>query len=108
MCADLTTLAVDPCTKSAPDDKVKLSICKRKIENRVGVEIICNATMVINKPADNQAIANTRTTDHFLKKDAPAEKWRKQLSQLKLKCPTALLKRAHTCVTSEYLAYKKN
>ena len=78
------------------------------MENRIGVEVICNATRVINEPDKDQAIADTGTTDHFLKKTLWQRKLKKQSSQLKLKCPTKPLTKAHTCVTSEYLAYQKN
>ena len=52
----------------ADDETIRISNCKGKIENKIGVEIICNSTRVINKPCNNEDIGHTGTIDHFLKK----------------------------------------
>ena len=49
---------------SADGDTVKLSNCKREVEDRAGVKIICNSTRVINKPDISEGM-DTGTTDQF-------------------------------------------
>jgi hypothetical protein len=72
------------------------------------MQISFNASRVINKPRDNEAIADTGTTDHFLKEGAPCDEKKLPPSQSKLKCQTDQWRKAHTRATSEYQAYPKN
>ena len=48
------------------------------IENRIGVNITCNSTRVINKTKKYEKIVDIGTTDEFLWEGAPADKIEKQ------------------------------
>ena len=59
---------------------------------------MCNATRVINKLDKDQAIADTGTTDHFLKKDAPAEEIEEAIKPIEIEMPNGTVeKSSHTC-----------
>ena len=75
-----------------------MSNCKEKIEDRIGVEISCNATRVINKPRSGEGIGDTGTTDHFLREDAPADEIKVAEKPIEIEMPNGTVERStHTC-----------
>ena len=62
------------------------------------MEIICNSTRVINKPSNNEAIADSGTTNHFLKEEAPAEETEKASNPVKIEMPNGTVEKStHMC-----------
>ena len=75
----------------------------KKIGNRIGVEITCNSTRVINKPKKEEAIADTGTVDYFLREGAPADEIEEAINPIKIEMPNGTHEKStHTRVTSEY------
>ena len=91
---------LDPTQSNDPADGeiIKLSNCKKIIENRIGVEIKCNSTRVINKPEKDEAIADTGTTDQFLREVAPADEVEKAVNPIEIEMPNGTNKKStHVC-----------
>ena len=62
------------------------------------MQISCNASRVINKPRDNEAIADTSTTDHFLKEGAPCDEKEIATHPIEIEMPNGSVERStHTC-----------
>ena len=62
------------------------------------MEISCNASRVINKPQDNEAIADTGTTDNFLKEGAPCDEKEPAVNPIENEMPNGTVERStHTC-----------
>ena len=82
----------------ADNETIRISNCKGKIENKIGVEIICNSTRVINKPRDDEGIGDTGTIDHFLKEGAPADEKEEATNPIKIEMLNGTIERStHTC-----------
>ena len=68
------------------------------MENLIDMEISCNASRVINKPRNNKAIADTGTTDHFLKEGAPCDEKEIATNPIEIEMPNGSIERStHTC-----------
>ena len=75
-----------------------MSNCREKIEDRIGVEISCGSTRVINKPRSGEGIGDTGTTDHFLREDAPADEIKIADKPIEIEMPNGTVERStHTC-----------
>ena len=62
------------------------------------MEVIFNATRVTNQPRDNNAIGDTGTTDHFLKKRAPADEIKIAATPIEIEMPNDIVEKStHTC-----------
>ena len=72
------------------------------------MKITCNISRVINKPQDNEAIADTGTTDHFIKDEAPCDEKEVTTDPINVEMPNGSVKRALIRATSEFRAYPKN
>ena len=62
------------------------------------MELSFNASRVINKPKATEAIADTGTTDHFLRDEAPCDEKEIAKKQIEIEMPNgAIEKSTHTC-----------
>ena len=62
------------------------------------MEISCGSTKVINKPRSGEGIGDTGTTDHFLKKDAPADDIQTAENPIEIEMPNKTSEKStHTC-----------
>ena len=62
------------------------------------MDISCNVSRVINKPRDTEAIADTGTTDHFLKEGAPCDEKEIATHPIEIEMPNGSVERStHTC-----------
>jgi len=62
------------------------------------MEISFNASRVVNKPKDNEAITDTGTTDYFLREEAPCDEKEIAKKPIEIEMPNgAIEKSTHTC-----------